>query len=101
MNDLLKNIDRNHLDKICKKYSIRELSVFGSFAKGNYTKDSDLDILVDFESLDKITLITLSKIRYTLSAIFEKEVDLVMKDGLKKLIKEEVINSSKVIYATR
>ena len=73
MEDLLKNIDREELDKICKKYSIRELSVFGSYAKGNYTEDSDLDILVDFKSLEGITLITLSKIRYNLIDIFKKK----------------------------
>jgi uncharacterized protein len=99
MEDLLKNIDYEELDRICKKYAIRELSVFGSYAKGNYTEDSDLDILVDFKSLEGITLITLSKIRYNLIDIFKKEIDLVSKDGIRDLIRDEVINSSKVFYA--
>jgi len=99
MEQILKNIDREELDKICKKYSIRELSVFGSYANGNYTEDSDLDILVDFKSLEGKSLIDYSKISYSLSDLFGKKVDLVMKSGLKKLIKDEVINSSKVFSA--
>ena len=98
MEDLLKNIDRNELDKLCKKYSIKELAVFGSYAKGHQTQDSDLDILVDFKSFEGISLITLSKIRYNLMSIFDKEVDLVTKNGLKEMIRDEVINTSKVIY---
>jgi predicted nucleotidyltransferase len=101
MEDILKNIDYEELDKICKKYSIRELSVFGSYAKGNQTEHSDLDILVDFKSLEGISMITFSKIRYNLIDIFKKEVDLVSKDGIRDLIRDEVINSSGVFYASR
>ncbi len=99
MEDLLKNIDYDELDKICKKYSIGELSIFGSYAKGNNTEDSDLDILVDFKSLEGISMITFSKIRYNLIDIFKKEIDLVSKDGIRDLIRDEVINSSRVLYA--
>jgi len=99
MEQILKNIDYEELDRICKKYSIRELSVFGSYAKGNNTEDSDLDILVDFKSLEGISLFTLSTIKENLADMFHKNIDLVLKSGLKKLIRDEVIHSSKVFYA--
>lgn len=34
---------------ICKRYQVRELSVFGSAARGDMRPDSDVDLLVDFE----------------------------------------------------
>ena len=98
MDDLLKNIDRSELDKLCQKYSIKELAVFGSYAKGHQTQDSDLDILVDFKSLEGISLFSLSSIKENLTNLFNIKVDLVLKSGLKKMIKDEIINSSKVFY---
>ena len=84
MDDLLKNIDRSELDKLCQKYSIKELAVFGSYAKGHQTQDSDLDILVDFKSLEGISLFSLSSIKENLTNLFNIKVDLVLKSGLKK-----------------
>lgn len=35
-----------------ENYSDREIGLFGSFSQGNYTDDSDIDILVELESRD-------------------------------------------------
>ncbi len=33
-----------------KKYNIKDVYIFGSFAKDNYTKDSDIDLALVFEN---------------------------------------------------
>jgi len=35
--------------EIMKKYKVKEIGVFGSFARGEETEESDIDILVTFE----------------------------------------------------
>ena len=42
--------------RLCKKYYINELSIFGSSIRDDFTDNSDIDILVSFEANSKITL---------------------------------------------
>lgn len=34
-----------------KKYNIKDVYIFGSFAKGNYTKDSDIDLALVIDNI--------------------------------------------------
>lgn len=64
-----------------KKYSISELALFGSYAREDYNKDSDIDILVDFS----ISVNGFHSIRHAreLEGIFNEKVDLVSRKGIK------------------
>ncbi len=79
---------------ICEKYRITELGVFGSYARGEQTDNSDVDILVDYEIAP--TLIMLVELRDYLSQIFGLKVDVVTKNGLKPRIRNRVL--SEAIY---
>jgi predicted nucleotidyltransferase len=41
-------VDENKLADLCRQYCVRELSLFGSAARGEMRPDSDIDMLVDF-----------------------------------------------------
>jgi len=84
---------------ICRKYQIRELSLFGSQVRGDSTTESDFDFLVEFQPDARIGFIELGFIQEELENIVEKQVDLVPKEGLKKLIRQQVLNESEIIYA--
>jgi hypothetical protein len=84
---------------ICERYQVRELSVFGSALRNDFLPDSDVDILVECEPEAKVTLITMSRMQRELSAIIGRPVDLVPKDGLKPLIRDEVLSGAEVLYA--
>jgi len=64
------NIILNHLNK----YNSVKIGVFGSFARGEKTPDSDIDVLVEFEKSP--SLLTLIKIENELSEILGIKVDL-------------------------
>ncbi len=93
---LLKNADR-----IKNKYQISKLGIFGSYADGEETDESDLDILVSFNDnyTDKLTLFFVGGVQYYLSDLLDINVDLVMADEMesKPELKEIILRQAKNI----
>ena len=85
--------------KICARYKVAELSVFGSTARGDAGQDSDIDLLVTFQADAAIGLIAFSRLRRELEEGLGRKVDLVPKDGLKPLIRDEVLSEAQLLYA--
>jgi len=50
------------LAELCRRYSIKELSLFGSAARGDMGPESDVDIMVEFEPGVRIGLIRLESL---------------------------------------
>jgi predicted nucleotidyltransferase len=78
-----------------KDYNILKVGIFGSFARGDNKKGSDLDILVEFK--ESPSLLTLIKLENELSEILGIKVDIVTTGALKnrrikKSIKKDLIN---------
>jgi predicted nucleotidyltransferase len=84
--------------KICRRYSAKELSVFGSAARGELRPDSDIDLLVDFTGSSTGTA-GLSAMARELSALLGRHVDLAVKPALKPLIRREVLSEAHWICA--
>jgi len=90
------------LVKICEKNDIVFMAIFGSFVRGEQRKRSDIDILIKFKENSGKTLFDLVAIEYKLRNVFKRKIDLVEIDGLRnKYIRQEVLNSMKVIYENR
>jgi uncharacterized protein len=83
---------------ICRKYHVQELSLFGSALLADFRADSDIDFLVVFEPGARVGLLTLGGLRRRLSDVTGRRVDLVPKEGLKPLIRDEVLASSRLVY---
>lgn len=90
---------KRKIAEICRVYQIRELSLFGSQVRGDFTTKSDFDFLVEFEPAARIGFIELGRIQDELEQIVQTEVDLVPKEGLKPLIKNAVLSEAEIIYA--
>lgn len=73
---------------ILTPYNPKELGVFGSYSRNKNNKESDLDLLVDFEK--RINLFDLIGIEQELSDRLMIKVDLVTKNSLSYLIKDYV-----------
>lgn len=89
----------SQISKICKTYHIRELSLFGSRARGDNSKHSDFDFLVEFKPDAKTSLFDLYAIQSQLEDVVKEKVDLVPKLGLKSSIREGILNQTIKIYA--
>jgi predicted nucleotidyltransferase len=85
--------------KLCRGYGIRELAIFGSAVRGELRPDSDLDLLVEFQPQTRVGFLLLARLARELSELLGRPVDLVPKDGLKPLIRDEVLAEAEVVYA--
>ncbi len=85
-----------NLIQIKQRYHITQLGIFGSYIRGEATENSDLDILVEFEPQAKFGLLTFCELENYLSELLAIKVDLVMKDGLKPNIGENILRE--VVY---
>ncbi|MCX7840165.1 MAG: nucleotidyltransferase family protein [Anaerolineae bacterium] len=99
---LLQELDLpiQEIKKLCQRYRVRELALFGSVLREDFNEASDIDLLVEFEPDARVSFLTLAKMQRELSTMLHRRVDLVPKNGLKPRIRENVLNNAKVIYAT-
>lgn len=93
-------IPKDALADVCRRYHVRELALFGSALRGDFREDSDIDVLVEYEPGARITLFDHFDLAEELSQLLGRNVDLVSKGGLRPILREEVLGSSEVIYAT-
>ena len=93
-------IPKNKLTTLCQHYQIKQLSLFGSVLRQDFNAQSDIDILVTFQPTAKIGFIAFNRLQRELVTLLKRPVDLVPQEGLKPLIKKDILNEAKVIYAT-
>ena len=73
-------------------YKIKVIGIFGSYSRGDLNKNSDIDILVEFsETPDFFEFIRLENF---LEGLLRIKVDLVTRDALKPLIKNEILKET-------
>ena len=96
------NCPLEEIERLCREFSVIELSVFGSVVRDDFKQDSsDLDFLVNFEPQSHPTFHEFFDLSEALMELTGKKVDLVAKNGLKETIKKDVLAESRVLYAQR
>jgi len=93
------HIPSEELSHFCQRYQVRELALFGSTLGQDYGPDSDVDLLVSFEPEARVTFSTLARMQRELEALLGRPVDLIPKDGLKPVIRNQVLATARVLYA--
>ncbi len=85
--------------EFCRKWRIRELSLFGSVLRDDFKPDSDVDVLVEFDPQHPWSLYDVVDMRDELKALFHRRIDLVMKGGLRNPVRrKEILDTRHVIY---
>ena len=88
-------IDKTHItnlliankSQLISKYHLKSIGIFGSFTREDFTEDSDIDILIDYEQPLGIEFIDLAN---ELEKILNHKVDLVSKNGVKPKYFQEI-----------
>ena len=71
-------------------FGIQFIGLFGSFSRGDETKESDIDILYKIDKDKKLSIFKYLKIASQLEDFFHKKIDLVRVDTLKPTVKKYV-----------
>ena len=99
------NIDlpKDKIAEFCKKWKIREFSIFGSVLREDFQPDSDVDVLVDFEPDSGHTLFDMVDMIDELKNIFGRDVDLLTRKAVERsrnyIRRKEILSSAEVVYA--
>ena len=62
---------------VIQKYNIPAMYLFGSYARGEVTEESDLDFLVDTTGTNLTSLLSLGALYCDLEEVFQKSIDLI------------------------
>ena len=93
-------LDRKALASFCRKWRIRELSLFGSALRDDFGPESDLDFLVSFDPESSWDLWDLVDMRDELISIAGREVDIVAKEALRNPYRRrQILSNHEVIHA--
>ena len=90
----IKEILEKHKEELRDRYGVKEIGLFGSLVRGEMKKDSDVDILVEFER--PIGLFKFLELEEYLGNLIGRKVDLVSKKALKPHIGRYILKE--VIY---
>lgn len=86
---------KENMPALREKYKVKTLGVFGSYIRGEQTKKSDVDILVEFEK--PLGLLEFVGMELELNEMLGKKVDLVPKNALKPRIGKHILEEVKYI----
>jgi uncharacterized protein len=84
---------------ICRRYHVRELSLFGSALRPDFRPDSDIDLLVEFDAGIPVGLLQFGELRVELENLLHRNVDLVSKRGLRPLVRQRILQQLEPVYA--
>ncbi|PHS39397.1 MAG: nucleotidyltransferase [Sulfurovum sp.] len=77
-----------------EKYQIKKIGLFGSYAEGEETSESDIDILADMPSSFDLYY----DLKEFLEKSFGKSIDLGMEKSIRKLIRSKI--EEDIVYVT-
>jgi predicted nucleotidyltransferase/DNA-binding transcriptional ArsR family regulator len=89
------------IKRLCRKFGIARLALFGSAVRGEMTPESDIDLLVEFEPDSKVSLFDIPAIQEAFSAAFGgRKVDIATPEVLENPYRRKtILRDAKVLYA--
>ncbi len=80
------------------KSEIKKVSLFGSYVHGDFSEDSDIDILIEFLSTSCISYFNLARIKRNLEQFTNREVDLLTPEAISSRFRDTIIKEAETVY---
>jgi len=90
-------IDRDRVADFCRRHHIRKLSFFGSVLRDDFTPESDVDVLVEFEP-GKTPGLAFFSLDLELSEVLGRKVDLNTAGFLGRRYRDDVIRTAEAVF---
>jgi predicted nucleotidyltransferase len=87
------------LVELCLHNDVARLSVFGSFARGDATDGSDVDLLVEFSKRN--SLLALIALERKMLAALGRRVDLLTREAISPYLRDSIERDLRVVYEAR
>jgi predicted nucleotidyltransferase len=104
MNRVQIELPREKIADFCRKWQVRELSVFGSVLTEQFGPDSDIDVLVDFQPTASHGLCDLVSMQDELQEILGRKVDLLtrraVEDSRNYIRRKAILSSLEVVHVS-
>ncbi len=91
-------VDAESVARICERYGIARLDVFGSVARGDADAASDIDVLYVLAPGSHLGW-NIEHLADELSDVLGRPVDLVSRDALHQRIRDQVLAEARLLYA--
>lgn len=92
-------VDPERIAEFCRHNGIRRLALFGSVLRDDFRRDSDVDVLVEFEPGRVPGLLRLARMERELSEVFAgRRVDLRTPADLSRYFRDEVLSTARIQY---
>lgn len=84
---------RKHRDEL-RAAGVVHLSVFGSVARGDASEKSDVDLMADFDELERLTLVKIGSLEHQLSEWLGVEVELSSSEWMREPVRSKAIREA-------
>jgi len=91
-------VDDARLARVCRRFGVAELAVFGSVARREASPGSDIDLLYELAPGARLGF-DLFDLEDALADLFGRNVDLVSKAAVHRLLRDSVFADAVVVYA--
>src|SRR5947208_15054975 len=91
-------ISTQQMATFCQRHHIRRLALFGSVLREDFRDDSDIDVLVEFETGRRVTLFGMGAAQVELSELLGRTVDLKTSGFLSPYFRQQVVENAQVVY---
>ena len=93
-------VDTKQIAEFCQRWKITEFAFFGFVLREDFRLESDIDVLVTFETDAQWSLFDLVDMQDELKKLFGRKVDVVEKKGLRNPFRRhEILRTMQVMYA--
>ena len=94
--ELLKE-KRHQIYEIAQMHGAENIRVFGSVARGEETRDSDIDILIDIQDINKLSFFFPGGLIADLESLLGRKIDVVVESSVKPELKPQILKEAKAL----
>jgi uncharacterized protein len=95
-------VSKGSIAEFCRKWKITEFALFGSVLRGDFSPDSDVDVLVTFHSIADCDYEHLLRMKEELERLFERPVDLVQRQQIENsdnyIRRKHILTNLETVY---
>lgn len=94
----ISNLPQDEIAEFCRRHRIRRLAIFGSALREDFTAQSDIDVLVEFEPGGTPGFFGLFGMQDELAGMLGRVVDLHTPGSLSRYFRDEVLREAQNVF---